>query len=296
MKILALAATLIMAAIIANPQQLPPSVTPVIAVLENPQCKETDLLAVRALFAKNDTGWVALTDRDRFDRAPITPGMPWTIAFEGRNLGTVQISNYFPDIARAWTFPRDMVIGLAAHQDPPLISNTEGQFWGWCDPPQNRPLVLVNGPNFQDPEEWKSFTPESSMRQSLYPAFHQVADSVYFCPEDIEKYVLFDYQWTDLELIDGLRNSSGQTIIAIGLNRTKYGCDGVIGPNWDTHWFLIADQPVFIGRGLTFVDAGDYDADGKSEFLFWYSAYNRDGYSLYSEDFMKRVDFWWGYT
>lgn len=295
MKTLALTAAFIIAVVIASPQRSPSTFTPVIAVLENPQCKSPDLLAVRVLFAKNDTGWVALTDRDRFDRAPIIPGMQWTIAFEGRNLGSVRISNQFPNITPAWTFPRDMVIELAAGQDPPLIANTKRQFGGWCQPPQNRPLVLVNGPNFRDPEGWKPFTPESSMRQTLYPAFHQVADSVYYCPEDMEKYELFDYKWTDLVIKAGYRNLNNDAIVAIQLDSELYKCDGVVGPNWHVHWFLLGDQPILVGRGLELADFGDYDSDGNSEILFWYRAYNRDGYSLFYENFTKRIDYWWGY-
>ena len=47
---------------------------------------------------------------------------------------------------------------------------------------------------------------------------------------------------------------------------------------------------------MELIDAGDYDNDGKSELLFWYSGYNRDGYILIYDDFRKSAEYIWGYT
>ena len=43
------------------------------------------------------------------------------------------------------------------------------------------------------------------------------------------------------------------------------------------------------------VDAGDYDNDGKSEFLFCIDQYNRGGYKLFYDDFKKRAVFQFNY-
>ena len=84
-------------------------------------------------------------------------------------------------------------------------------------------------------------------------------------------------------------------MVALQLDPSKYNCDGPRGPTWSYHWFLVSADQVFIDLEMDFVDAGDYDGDGKSEVLFWHNGYNEDGYSLYFDDFTRRVDFWWHY-
>jgi hypothetical protein len=46
---------------------------------------------------------------------------------------------------------------------------------------------------------------------------------------------------------------------------------------------------------MELVDAADYDGDGKSELLFWQSAYNRDGYILIFDDLRQRIEYTWRY-
>jgi hypothetical protein len=48
-------------------------------------------------------------------------------------------------------------------------------------------------------------------------------------------------------------------------------------------------------HGAELVDAGDYDAGGWSEVVFWHSGYDEDGYSLLYRQFHERTDFFWIY-
>ena len=50
-----------------------------------------------------------------------------------------------------------------------------------------------------------------------------------------------------------------------------------------------------IGNGIHPVDASDYDADGKSEWVFLYSGYNEDGYVLYEGPEKEPLKATWGY-
>ena len=46
---------------------------------------------------------------------------------------------------------------------------------------------------------------------------------------------------------------------------------------------------------MTYIDAGDFDANGTSEVLFWFSGYNNDGYVLFTDNLKHRVEFTWHY-
>jgi len=275
----------------AGPAQSP--TTPLVAVLEHPQCKKPSQIMVRPLFTKDHDEWMALGSREILDRA--VPGeRQWTITLDGRNRGILRTTAARPDTPGD-RFTRDMLLELAPGQQPLHIANIKKQFGGWCEPPPDRPLVLVNGDNFRDPDAWKPFTPSAGVRQIVFPAFHRAVDSVYNCPKDPEKAVLFDYTWSDLKIVAGYRDRVGRTIVAVELDPRAWTCDALRDPIWDMHWFRFVDQPVLFGRSLELVDAGDYDADGKSELLFWHSGYDEDGYTLFSPDFTKRVDYWWSY-
>ena len=49
------------------------------------------------------------------------------------------------------------------------------------------------------------------------------------------------------------------------------------------------------GPDLEFIEFGDFDADGKTEVVLFYSGYNRDGYVLLHSGMTKKVEFLWGY-
>ena len=51
----------------------------------------------------------------------------------------------------------------------------------------------------------------------------------------------------------------------------------------------------FVGENFSFLDAGDYDADGRSELLFLISGYNRGGYALLFDDFKRSAIFEFSY-
>jgi hypothetical protein len=136
------------------------------------------------------------------------------------------------------------------------------------------------------------------MRRRLFPAFKAKAGRVARCPSDPESPVDFDYSVKDLEVLTGYVDARGRQLVAVGLAAKLNGCDGPTEPAWWANWFLVrrkGEAPALIGDGLWLVDAGDYDHDGRSEVLFWFSGYNRDGYVLYADDFGTRVEYLWNY-
>ena len=55
------------------------------------------------------------------------------------------------------------------------------------------------------------------------------------------------------------------------------------------------DHLIFLQDELTYLDHGDFDDDGKDEFLFWYRIHNHNAYVLYYDDFQKSEKFEWTY-
>lgn len=267
------------------------SQSPVIGVLESPQCGDSSALAVRPLFVRSAERWVALDSEASVHRALPAP-VSWTVALDGGSIGSLSTL----PLARAIKdFPRDGVLELARRQAVPVRANRQRRFGGSCESPATRPLVVVRPANARDPEVWKPFVPASSMRDSLLPVFRRVVDRAVVCPGNPERSVRFDYGARDLKVVRAYRNRNGRTIVAIELDERRYGCDGPPGDDWATHWFLLNDAPRLLGVGLDLVDAGDYDGDGASELLFWHSGYNEDGYTLFAKSFSQRTDRWWSY-
>ncbi len=52
---------------------------------------------------------------------------------------------------------------------------------------------------------------------------------------------------------------------------------------------------IFLRDELHYLEHGDFDNDGKDEFLFWYSIFNHEGYILYYNDFKNTTEFMWSY-
>ncbi len=62
------------------------------------------------------------------------------------------------------------------------------------------------------------------------------------------------------------------------------------------HWFVVRKKGIdFVGRQMELIAAADFDDDGTTEFLFWSSAENADGYVLYFDDLRQRIEYIWNY-
>ncbi|MCX5727210.1 MAG: hypothetical protein NT030_08670 [Candidatus Saganbacteria bacterium] len=267
----------------------------ILAVLDQPQCKDDSDLMVRILFTKKNNEWIPLDKQssgEPFTYSKVT----WTVTFDGRNIGRVQasdlqIANVFED-----TYQSVKLLQIKQGANIPKVLNKSEDFWGWCNVPKFRPLILVSKPNFRDPAKWKPFMALKETRNQLFPEFKKVAGTAKRCLTDQgTDQISYIYQPQDLTIFKSYKNELRQKLISIGLNPELYKCDGIVDPQWKPYWFLIDKQIRYIGTELMLVDAGDYDNDGKSEMIFWHSGYNEDGYSLFYNNFNSRTDFYWKY-
>jgi hypothetical protein len=272
----------------------------VVGVLEQPQCKKEHKTSARLLFAKTDNRWVALNS-DYETPKNLNFALPnWTVAFDGRNLGNVKLRDPNPasPTPKDWYYGRDKLYEPESPEKVPAIKNESKSFAGWCEAPVVSPLVLVSQANFNDPEKWKPFSPDRSYKSRLFVPLKLVIGrfNAVHCVEGAEHSEPWDYKPEDLVLYKSYRSASGKELVSIGIDRTKVGCDFMAEPQWSNHWFMLdGERNEFIGTQMELVDAGDYDKDGHSELLFWYSGYNRDGYVLVYDDLRRKADYIWSY-
>lgn len=253
---------------------------------------------VRALFVKNEGEWSPLDWKDKFDKnVPVE--VIWHMAFDGKNLGTLTSVNDLDSYndKYEWTFKRDLILRIKNIDEFPLLGNKESRFGGWRKAPANRPIVVVSNPNYRDVEKWKRYNPSDSDFELLYPLVKGKIPKAYHCNGEPEwDATEIEISKNDISAYRSYKNKNDEKIISIGISRnhTK-DCDGPLDKTHKPMWFHVADGVKFIGYELDLVDAGDYDADGSVEFLFWHGGYNNDGYTLYESHFEERFDYYWGY-
>ncbi|HTS16853.1 MAG TPA: hypothetical protein VMP11_04715, partial [Verrucomicrobiae bacterium] len=244
-------------------------------------------------FNASDSGWLAVDGRQIFEQT-IAKRMSWTVTFRGTALGPLFSIDPETPAADEW-FVRDRVLDLVPGQQIPRVGNSTGGFGGWCDPPRDRPLVLTTGLAFKDPVGWAVIVPGLALIDSLLPAFKRATGAAFTCLADGVQTVPFPYSVRDLRLVGAYRNRAGRTLIGVEIDPAKNSCDGQPGIGFRPHWFLMEPVPVQIGEDLELVDIGDYNGDGASDFIFLHSTYDEDGYTLFSDDFKKRLEVRWIY-
>lgn len=265
----------------------------------------TDGITSKLLFVKKGEKWLSVANeayRNGSVQSPDVNPIKWTVAFDGRKLGELQIEDPEPSkkFINPWLYSRDKFFKTKGNQEIPRVANKSKQFGGWMKVPEYRPLILVSKPYFSDPEHWKPFIADENLKKKLFVPLRLVMGkfNAYNCPggPDVNEPVPFDFKLEDVLIYKSYGSSNGKKIVALGLNSGKYGCDGPQPPEWADNWFLIDGENLdYIGREMTLVDAGDYDNDGKSELLFWHNGYNEDGYILISNSFRDKSEFLWGY-
>ena len=135
-----------------------------------------------------------------------------------------------------------------------------------------------------------------SLREQLFPHFTEAAGEANTCESDDPKQPsIWEYSADDVVISASYQDRAGRKLVGLRVDPARNQCDGPRDDAWATHWFLVADSIHLLGVNLSLVDAGDYDADGAAEILFWYSGYNKDGYSLFYDGLKKRVDYLWNY-
>ena len=265
-----------------------------LGVIEEPQCKDGGDTYVRAMFGKINDEWLSLDSAKTYtEHAP--KNITWVISLDGKKLGDVTTDDPGFSSSYEWTYPRDHLLNIAPSEKIPSITNQNQNFGGWCAAPKNRPIPVVAHGGISDPDNWKPFTPSQKQVIQMFPQFKAQNGKAFVCPNpNSDSGVHFNYKANDIRALKSYRNKMGHLLISLALKHRKDMCGG-LDEGWDTQTFLVNDQTSYIGANFTLVDAGDYDANGTSELLFWLSSYNKDGYILFSPNNSVTTEYSWSY-
>ena len=253
---------------------------------------------VRILFTRKDSKWIAYQSECSEPEClrTITNQYPqnvhWFVGMDSHKIGEVMARTPRDFGFYAHIGLQDIVSGTA-----PVIGKRSYEFSGFGGGEVYRPLVTVSKPHFKDPALWKRAKVTSYIRKQAYTLLRDKGPSV--CKEDpseAQAVVPLRYGAEDLA-IRAHRSKDGWLIMTIGVEGAYY-CDGGDGDgSLDVQTFAVnpTGTAQFLGAGLVFVDAGDYDGDRRSELMFALSLYNKGGYLLFSDDLTEQARFVFSY-
>lgn len=256
---------------------------------------------VIAAFSKEATGWKTLDG--------LNQNVKWTVAFDGKNLGEVETRpSPAPEVAvnpnpveASATYMHAVQAIVAPADRVPTIGKPGNKFAGAFETVVRRPLVVVSSPNFGDPDQWKLTTAPTELAKPIRVAFGQAFQHVRQCDAQGEP---LKQDWevpeSELAVVKTYASNKGSFLVETQLKHHRCVFD-VNEKNLTnmkgTQWFFVGSDRAArsLGNDWQLVDAGDYDADGKSEVVFFFgdSETGKEAYVLFYDDFRSQVT--WAY-
>jgi len=251
---------------------------------------------ITPLFEKDRSGWKPVRK--------LNQRVTWTVAFDGKKLGTVE-SEPIPRASLVnVTGPADVHSILTPASEIPVVGKPNGRFGGSSGLPVRRPLVVVSQPYFRDPDKWKPREIPNGVIEKVRSAFHKAFRHLRQCDPSGEALrddwdipaseIVVSKSWGSIkrEYVVETRvlhnkclfNTNGEDFQSMGGNQI---------------FFVSADHKVvFLGLQWELLDAGDYDGDGESEVIFQVAEgkdidIETEGYVLFYDDFRRNVRFVW---
>jgi hypothetical protein len=269
----------------------------IVGVLEDipAQYGEPDQRAVRVVFQKSGAEWIAFPsggrsyhDLETFP-ASYPPQVTWTIAFDGRSLGTVAAET--PAV-----FQSNSEVGvqeITSDNAVPVVGEKSQAYSGFRITPIYRPLVALSQPNFSDPEMWKPAQPSPALTAAARQLFRNRFPKTSNCAGSGASPKPLDYINEDVKVVNAYASNIGWSLIELSL--TGWACDTIAeyGGPFEGQWYAAdaSGNLSFLGADMDLVDAGDYDNDGHSEVLFSIDGRNTGGYRLYYQKFTRSAEF-----
>ena len=255
---------------------------------------EPDYRTVRAAFYREGEGWKAFpsncSDQDclRTIAEKYPRQVRWTIAFDGRELGTV--TSRTPEAFASYSGVGQQVI--TSRNVPPTVGQPSQEFGGFLGEAVYRPLIAVSQPNYHDPDSWKPTKLPAIVTLAIRQRFRKQFPHVTNCTKGHnENARAWPYQDANVKIQKAYSSKRDWMIAEVLLSPNR--CDVPPDEAFTSHWLVVTPQREvrLLDSHMWLVDAGDYDGDGKSELLFAINDYNRSGYRLFYEDFGQRAVF-----
>ena len=256
---------------------------------DDPSLAETYVPQVRLAFRFTEGKWLAFRQDFKDSEALATAHTyfagtrKWTAVLHGEKKGalvsapTTQYSCY----------DQIGVHTIAEGQDIPDAGPRTEQYSGWPGYRVKRPLVLVSGPFFKDPEGW---TAASATRRVPKRVARLFVESIQGSEDDEQEMPAPLSQLIrrrDLGVRTVYRSREGMSLLGVQYQEAGTVFDRLDDADLSLHWYGVgADGDVtFLGSEMELLDIGDFNGDGVSELVFWYDSYNRNGYILVWDDF-----------
>lgn len=167
------------------------------------------------------------------------------------------------------------------------------QFAGWVSRFTHMPLVLTTHPienidygswDIVDLTQNKDKVSDLFRRiKPVIPSYNWCKNQEILCEKTDQRDVTFNEVYR--------RGESDTYLVSLTLNNEPED-EKPISPIW----FYVSDDRIEkIGDELTLISRGDFDNDNEVDWLFWFGAYNGDGYIIFSEDFRRSAVRGWKY-
>jgi hypothetical protein len=240
---------------------------------------------VRLSFQKQGNSWIPL-DSEKFQKYN-----KWSVLERAQVIGQV-VSG---DMEKSGRY---MDSGAQRPGDLPAeaLKGERGlQFSGWAGCPVYKPAVLSVAAPKDDREGWARVSPNIKLTPRLFRIIKENVGDLY--RETDSGNELFDYKIGDLHAVEQYSSKHNRNILAFRFKPGSGAQDITGGSSEALYWVSLSSgsAPKFMGAGLKLIDFSDYDSDGATEFLFWLSGYNLDGYKIFWNGFKNSETFSWKY-
>jgi len=229
----------------------------------------------------------------------------WTAVLHGKTLGKVHTVGI---LNSEWCRDKGL-LKLAPDQQLPEAGRRTKEFAGWMYRAVKRPLVLVTKDCFKDGEGWRPVQWGGAVPQEFLRAFRKYV----ILEEDTDtKTVNLTFQDSDLETCNVYQSRFGDTVAEVRfredselfrrltagpyLYKVKGASSLSLNPN--SFWFGKSggeSQPRYLGDEMALLDIGDFDRNGRSELVFFFSRENEDGYLIAWNRLKEATVFSWHY-
>lgn len=252
---------------------------------------------IRVCFHHDNKKWVGLDLGSKKTQLVIPRAKDWFIIHNGK---TALKFKSFKSESKSLS-----AIGLhyIKEKDPQLAKIPKYKnngFRDWDENHRYRPLVLSTEEYSNDPEKWSKSTASKKVLDSIKRKFIQGNPNFRNCKDEKSPSYKINLHASSIEVDKVYKNNQDAYLIGVKYIH-EYKCSGPIPSSFYTNYFYIKnnrmvdilDKILFNGGYLTPIDVADYDNDGKSEWLFKFTAFTQDGYFLLNGLNVERCI--WGY-